>query len=158
MLIFNNWGVFCPSVYALVMQIGVVYFLCFFFSAWSFGGFSCPPQRPMTSNFEGFLYQILYITLFAGLLLEVINFFQHFSIFLNETCYTNVMIPMMWRYAWQDYYTHTSNVTFFFLGVCRNHPVCPSVYLSIKMSCRRDELKLMKLNNVAVYDLWMSRV
>ena len=27
--------------------------------------FSSPPQRPMTSNFEGFLYQILSITLFS---------------------------------------------------------------------------------------------
>ena len=29
--------------------------------------FSSPPQRPMTSNFEGFLYQILSITLFSYL-------------------------------------------------------------------------------------------
>ena len=29
--------------------------------------FSSPPQRLMTSDFEGFLYQILYITLFSYL-------------------------------------------------------------------------------------------
>ena len=29
--------------------------------------FSSPPQRPMTSDFEGFLYQILSITLFSYL-------------------------------------------------------------------------------------------
>ena len=33
-------------------------------SAWSFV-FLSPPQRPMTSDFEGFLYQILSITLFS---------------------------------------------------------------------------------------------
>ena len=38
-------------------------------SAWSFVFFT-PPQRPMTSNFEGFLYQILSITLFLILILE----------------------------------------------------------------------------------------
>ena len=32
--------------------------------------FSSPPQRPMTSDFEGFLYQILSITLFSYLILE----------------------------------------------------------------------------------------
>jgi len=30
--------------------------------------FSFPPQRPMTSDFEGFLYQILSITLFSYLI------------------------------------------------------------------------------------------
>ena len=35
----------------------------FFSSAWSFV-FSSPPQQPMTSNFEGFLSQILYIILY----------------------------------------------------------------------------------------------
>ena len=34
-------------------------------------GFSSPPQRPMTSDFEGFLYQILSITLFVILILEI---------------------------------------------------------------------------------------
>ena len=45
---------------------GVFYRLTFVGSAGSFG-FSSPPQRPMTSDFEGFQYQILSITLFSYL-------------------------------------------------------------------------------------------
>ena len=44
--------------------------------------FSSPPQRPMTSDFEGFLYQILSITLFSYL-----NSWERASIFLfNVQC------------------------------------------------------------------------
>ena len=42
---------------------------CGFFSMWSFV-FSSSPQRPTTSDFEGFLYQILSITFFLILFLE----------------------------------------------------------------------------------------
>ena len=47
-------------------------FLSFFFSVQpvlrGHSVFSSPPQQPMTSNFEGFLYQILSITLFPYLI------------------------------------------------------------------------------------------
>ena len=44
--------------------------------------FSSPPQRPMTSDFEGFLYQILSITLFSYL-----NSWERASIsLLNVQC------------------------------------------------------------------------
>ena len=59
--------------YVWFIYIGYYYFLFFYFSVrllsvlrgHSF--FSSPPQRPMTSDFEGFLYQILSITLFVYL-------------------------------------------------------------------------------------------
>ena len=38
-------------------------------SAWSFG-FFIPPQRPMTSDFEGFLYQILFSYYFLIFILK----------------------------------------------------------------------------------------
>ena len=41
--------------------------------------FSSPPQRPMTSDFEGFLYQILSITLFSYLD-YILNFIYFTSI------------------------------------------------------------------------------
>ena len=45
--------------------------------------FSSPPQRPMTSDFEGFLYQILSITIFSYL-----NSWERASISLfNVECY-----------------------------------------------------------------------
>ena len=49
-----------------------LYFFILFFLAFDFcqfcvviRGFSSPPQRPKTSDFEGFLYQILSIPLFS---------------------------------------------------------------------------------------------
>ena len=56
----------------------VIFFLAFDFfvgSVWSFV-FFIPPQRPMTSDFEGFLYQISSITLFSYL-----NSWERASIF-----------------------------------------------------------------------------
>ena len=49
-------------------QINEVCFMGFLFSVClCHSGFSSPPQRPITSDFEGFLYQILSITLFSYL-------------------------------------------------------------------------------------------
>ena len=48
-------------------------FFCCFFCGHSI--FSSPPQRPMTSDFEGFLYQIVSITLFSYLILEKVPVF-----------------------------------------------------------------------------------
>ena len=50
-------------------QENLVFFLAFYFCRFCvvIRLFSSPPQRPMTSDFEGFLYQILSITLFSYL-------------------------------------------------------------------------------------------
>ena len=70
-------------------------------SAWSFG-FSSPPQRPMTSDFEGFLYQILSITISFYL-----NSWERASIFpfqcwvLNKgTTGTIFITSLVWRGPW----------------------------------------------------------
>ena len=47
-----------------------IFFVLFFSVLRGHSVFSSPPQRPMTSDFEGFLYQILSITLFLLLILE----------------------------------------------------------------------------------------
>ena len=64
--------------------------------------FSSPPQRPMTSDFEGFLYQILSITLFSYL-----NSWERASIFpfqcwvLNKgTTGTSFITSLVWRGPW----------------------------------------------------------
>ena len=64
--------------------------------------FSYPPPRPMTSNFEGFLYQILSITLFFYL-----NSWERASIFpfqcwvLNKgTSGTIFITSLVWRGPW----------------------------------------------------------
>ena len=68
---------FIYCVFDIVMHI----FLFFIFLAYDLsvlGGhsvFSSPPQRPITSDFEGFLYQIVSITLFSYLILEKVPVF-----------------------------------------------------------------------------------
>ena len=64
--------------------------------------FSSPPQRPMTSDFEGFLYQILSITLFSNVI-----FWERASIFpfqcwvLNKGTTGTIFIKsLVWRGAW----------------------------------------------------------
>ena len=64
--------------------------------------FSSPPQRPMTSDFEGFLYQILSITSFSYL-----NSWERASIFpfqcwvLNKgTTGTIFITSLVWRGPW----------------------------------------------------------
>ena len=64
--------------------------------------FSSPPQRPMTSDFEGFLYQILSIALFSYL-----NSRERASIFplqcwvLNKvTTATIFIMSLVWRGPW----------------------------------------------------------
>ena len=66
----------CIAYFSLILNNGVtiyfwrvfVCFLCVFFSVWHFSVlhghsvFSSPPHRPMTTDFEGFLSQILFIT------------------------------------------------------------------------------------------------
>ena len=77
-LLVKCWVYFCSSgtkqwicanvVCAIILKCPRTFFKCSTFvgSAWSLG-FFIPPQRPMTSDFEGFLYQILFITLFSYL-------------------------------------------------------------------------------------------
>ena len=64
--------------------------------------FSSPPQRPMSSEFEGFLYQILSITIFSYL-----NSWERASIFpfqwwvLNKgTSGTIFITSLVWRGPW----------------------------------------------------------
>ena len=54
--------------------------------------FSSPPQRPMTSHFEGFLYQILSLTLFSYL-----NSWERASFsFFNVECQTReLLVPFL---------------------------------------------------------------
>ena len=65
-------------------------------------GFSSPPQRPMTSDFEGFLYQILSITLFSYL-----NSWERASIFPFQCWVSNkgttgtiFITSLVWRGLW----------------------------------------------------------
>ena len=57
--------------------------------------FSSPPQRPMTSDFEGFLYQILSISLFSYFN-HILNFIY---LFYNdyETSYTTYINHARWH-------------------------------------------------------------
>ena len=57
---FTHLKVFCFVLFVFFLRS------TFVGSAWSFV-FSSPTQRPMTSHFEGFLYQILSITLISYL-------------------------------------------------------------------------------------------
>ena len=64
--------------------------------------FSSPPQRPMTSDFQGFLYQILSITLFSYL-----NSWERASIFPFQCCVLNkgttgtfCITSLVWRGPW----------------------------------------------------------
>ena len=50
--------------------------------------FSSPPQRPMTSDFEGFLYQILSITLFSYLN-YILNYLFYNDYVTSYTTYIN---------------------------------------------------------------------
>ena len=71
-------------------------------SAWSFV-FSSPPQRPMISDFEGFLYQILSITLFSYL-----NSWERASTYFPFQCWvlnkgttgTIFITSLEWRGPW----------------------------------------------------------
>ena len=56
-------------------------------------GFSSPPQRPMTPDFEGFLYQILSIALFSYL-----NSWERASI--KRTTGTIFITSLVWRGPW----------------------------------------------------------
>ena len=78
-------------------------------SVWSFV-FSSPPQQPMTSDFEGFLYQILSITL-----LSYLNSWERASIFLFKcwvlnkgTTGTNFIMSLVWCGPWLGIETGTS--------------------------------------------------
>ena len=87
--------------------------------------FSSPPQRPMTSDFEGFLYQILSITLFSYL-----------SHMLNYLFY-------------KDYETSCSLAPMFALGWSSNGPdevrlVCIQIFVSMY------KLQLFQRQNNAV--------
>ena len=71
-------------------------------TTWFFFLISSPPQRPMTSDFEGFLYQILSITLFSYL-----NLWERASIFplqcwvLNKVTTGTIFITsLVWRGPW----------------------------------------------------------
>ena len=64
--------------------------------------FSSPPQLPMTSDFEGFLYQILSITFFSYL-----NYWERANIFpfqcwvLNKGTTGSIFITsLVWRGPW----------------------------------------------------------
>ena len=59
-----------------------LFYFIFQRSVWSFGFFSSPPQRPITSDFEGFLYQILSIILFSYLNFLILNSWERDSISL----------------------------------------------------------------------------
>ena len=72
--------------------------------------FSFPPQRPMTSDFEGFLSQILSITLFSYL-----NSWERASMFpfecsvLNKgTTGTIFIMSLVWRSPWLGIEPRTS--------------------------------------------------
>ena len=74
--------------------------------------FSFPLQRPMTSDFEGFLYQILSITLFSNL-----NSWERASIFplqcwvLNKrTTGTIFITSLVWRGPWLGIEPGTSRI------------------------------------------------
>ena len=97
----------CPSFWTFIFQtqshmFHFYYYFYIFFSVRLLHGhlvFSSPPQRPMTSDFEGFLYQILSITLFSYL-----NSWERASIFpfqcwvLNKgTTGTIFITSLVWR-------------------------------------------------------------
>ena len=93
--------------------------------------FSYPPQRPMTSDCEGFLYQILSITLFSYL-----NSWERASIYpfqywvLNKwTTGTIFITSLVWRCPWLGIEPGTSRwyvlifsklacVNIFHVGMC----------------------------------------
>ena len=64
--------------------------------------FSFPPQRPMTSDFEGFLYQILSITLFSYLNSWERASISHFQCWvLNKGNTGTIFITsLVWRAPW----------------------------------------------------------
>ena len=63
--------------------------------------FSSPPQRPMSSDLEGFLYQILSITFFSYLNLEKEPVFQFQCWVLNKGTTGNIVITyLVWRGPW----------------------------------------------------------
>ena len=88
---------YVEEVYCLPLLIVLLVFVVFSVRLLSVlrghSGFSSPPQRPMTSDFEGFLYQILSITLFSYL-----NSWERASIslfqcwVLNKGVITNIIV------------------------------------------------------------------
>ena len=80
-----------------------IYFLVFNFSVLcGHSFFSSPPQQPMTSDFEGFLSQILSITLFSYLISgERASIFPFQCWVLNEgTTGTILITSLVWRGPW----------------------------------------------------------
>ena len=82
----------------------LLFFFCFFFSArllsvlLGHSIFSSPPQQPMTSDFEGFLYYILSITLFSYL-----NSWERASqcwVLKKGTTGTFFITSLVWRGPW----------------------------------------------------------
>ena len=65
-------------------------------------GFSFPPQRPINSDFEGFIYQILSITLFSYLdSWERASIFRFECSVLNKgTTGTIFITSLVWRGPW----------------------------------------------------------
>ena len=82
---------------------GIFFFLAFDFfvgSVLSFV-FFIPPQRPMTSDFEGFLYQISSITLFSYLISWERASISLFNVVLNKgTTGTIFITSLVWRDPW----------------------------------------------------------
>ena len=95
----------CSRYWEVPILFFIIIYYCSTFvgSAWSFVFFSSPPQRPMTSDFEGILYPRFYpLHLFSYL-----NSWERASIFpfecsvLNKGTTGTIFIPsLVWRCAW----------------------------------------------------------
>ena len=86
------------------LYIFILFFLAFDFCRFCMviHFFSSPPQRPMTSDFDGFLYQILSITLFSYLISwerASISLFQC-SVLNKGTTGTIFITSLVWRGPW----------------------------------------------------------
>ena len=84
-----------------------MFFVCFFSVRLlsvlrGHSGFLSPPQRPMTFDFEGFLHQILSITLFClSLFLRKSQYFSFQCWVLNKgTTGTIFITSLLWRGPW----------------------------------------------------------
>ena len=104
--------------------------------------FSSPQQRPMTSDFEGFLYQILSFTLFSYL-----NLWVRASIFplqcwvLNKgTSGTIFITSLVWRGPWLGIEPGTSRTNWFIWRSIREYLIysafcCCCIVLVVFLLC-----------------------